>query len=108
MIFLTFAHDNAHHLGLVIGDKVLDLTAAWPAGSSAPRDVGKLAAAGDAALEIVRGLDKSGGAMLARSSLKLLAPIPQPRKNVFCVGRNYKAHIDEGMRAQGKPPAPLP
>jgi 2-keto-4-pentenoate hydratase/2-oxohepta-3-ene-1,7-dioic acid hydratase in catechol pathway len=27
---------------------------------------------------------------------------------VFCVGRNYKAHIDEGMRAQGKAPAPLP
>src|SRR5882757_828570 len=110
MIFLTFAHQNAHRLGLVVGDKVLDLTGAWPAGSTAPRDVGELAAAGDAALDIVRGLSKSaaGGALLARSSLKVLAPIPQPRKNVFCVGRNYKAHIDEGMRAQGKPPAPLP
>jgi hypothetical protein len=108
MIFLTFAHQSGHHLGLVVGDKVLDLTAAWPTGSTAPRDVGELAAAGDAALDIVRGLAKSGSATLARSSLKVLAPIPQPRKNVFCVGRNYKAHIDEGMRAQGKPPAPLP
>jgi 2-keto-4-pentenoate hydratase/2-oxohepta-3-ene-1,7-dioic acid hydratase in catechol pathway len=108
MIFLTFAHQSEHHLGLVVGDKVLDLTTAWPTGSTAPRDVGELAAAGDAALDIVRGLAKSASATLARSSLKLLAPIPQPRKNVFCVGRNYKAHIDEGMRAQGKPPAPLP
>jgi 2-keto-4-pentenoate hydratase/2-oxohepta-3-ene-1,7-dioic acid hydratase in catechol pathway len=108
MIFLTFAHQSGHHLGLVVGDKVLDLTAAWPAGSTAPRDVGELAAGGDAALDIVRGLAKSGSATLAQSSLKVLAPIPQPRKNVFCVGRNYKAHIDEGMRAQGKPPAPLP
>jgi 2-keto-4-pentenoate hydratase/2-oxohepta-3-ene-1,7-dioic acid hydratase in catechol pathway len=108
MIFLTFAHENAHRLGLLVGDKVLDLTGAWPAGSTAPRDVGELAAAGDAALDVVRALAKSGAATLARSSLKVLAPIPQPRKNVFCVGRNYKAHIDEGMRAQGKPPAPLP
>jgi len=30
----------------------------------------------------------------------LLAPIPQPRKNVFCVGRNYAEHIAEGDKAQ--------
>ena len=30
----------------------------------------------------------------------LMAPIPQPRKNVFCVGRNYAEHIAEGDRAQ--------
>lgn len=30
----------------------------------------------------------------------LLAPIPTPRKNVFCVGRNYAEHIAEGDRAQ--------
>lgn len=29
-----------------------------------------------------------------------LAPIPQPRKNVFCVGRNYAEHIAESGRAQ--------
>ncbi len=28
------------------------------------------------------------------------APIPHPRKNVFCVGRNYAEHIAEGERAQ--------
>ena len=31
---------------------------------------------------------------------KLLAPIPVPRKNVLCVGRNYAKHIAEGDRAQ--------
>ena len=30
----------------------------------------------------------------------LLAPLPHPRKNVFCVGRNYAEHIAEGARAQ--------
>ena len=31
---------------------------------------------------------------------RLLAPIPRPAKNVFCVGRNYVEHIAEGARAQ--------
>lgn len=29
-----------------------------------------------------------------------MAPIPAPRKNVFCVGRNYMDHIAEGEKAQ--------
>jgi 2-keto-4-pentenoate hydratase/2-oxohepta-3-ene-1,7-dioic acid hydratase in catechol pathway len=32
----------------------------------------------------------------------LMAPIPVPRKNVFCVGRNYAEHIAEGERAQNQ------
>ena len=31
---------------------------------------------------------------------RVLAPIPRPAKNVFCVGRNYAEHIAEGARAQ--------
>ncbi|MEL7106573.1 MAG: fumarylacetoacetate hydrolase family protein [Pseudomonadota bacterium] len=31
---------------------------------------------------------------------KFLSPVPQPRKNVLCVGRNYAEHIAEGDRAQ--------
>lgn len=111
MIFLTFAAADGPHLGLVIGDNVLDLTKAWPDGkTAAPRHVGDLAEAGDAGLAIVRDLSMTPDAasLIARATLQLMAPIPRPRKNVFCVGRNYKEHIDEGMRAQGKPPAPLP
>jgi 2-keto-4-pentenoate hydratase/2-oxohepta-3-ene-1,7-dioic acid hydratase in catechol pathway len=32
--------------------------------------------------------------------VKLHAPL-QPEKNIFCVGRNYLAHAEEGARAQG-------
>ena len=32
--------------------------------------------------------------------MRLLAPLPPPGKNVFCVGRNYAEHIAEGARAQ--------
>jgi len=37
---------------------------------------------------------------IAPANAPLLAPIPVPRKNVFCVGRNYAEHIAEGDRAQ--------
>jgi 2-keto-4-pentenoate hydratase/2-oxohepta-3-ene-1,7-dioic acid hydratase in catechol pathway len=39
------------------------------------------------------------------------APIPRPSKNVFCVGRNFLTHIEEGARARGQevklPEAPV-
>jgi 2-keto-4-pentenoate hydratase/2-oxohepta-3-ene-1,7-dioic acid hydratase in catechol pathway len=46
---------------------------------------------------------------VALGDATLLAPV-QPRKNVFCVGRNYLAHAEEGSRARGEelklPPVP--
>lgn len=32
------------------------------------------------------------------SRVRLLAPIPRPRKNVFCVGWNYLEHFEEGEK----------
>jgi len=32
--------------------------------------------------------------------LTLLAPIPRPARNVFCVGRNYVDHVKEGYQAR--------
>src|ERR687888_368186 len=35
------------------------------------------------------------------NSARLLAPIPRPRRNVFCVGWNYSEHFAEGRGARG-------
>jgi 2-keto-4-pentenoate hydratase/2-oxohepta-3-ene-1,7-dioic acid hydratase in catechol pathway len=35
------------------------------------------------------------GTAIALASVKLEAPIPQPRRNLWCVGRNYHAHAKE-------------
>ena len=40
------------------------------------------------------------GAPVPLASVQLHAPL-RPAKNVFCVGRNYLAHAEEGARAQG-------
>jgi 2-keto-4-pentenoate hydratase/2-oxohepta-3-ene-1,7-dioic acid hydratase in catechol pathway len=35
------------------------------------------------------------GAAIPLAQVELLAPIPRPRRNIFCVGKNYHAHAKE-------------
>lgn len=50
----------------------------------------------------------SDGAMLKRlaqrspDDIRWHAPIPRPRKNVFCLGRNYAGHVKEAAAARGQ------
>jgi 2-keto-4-pentenoate hydratase/2-oxohepta-3-ene-1,7-dioic acid hydratase in catechol pathway len=60
-------------------------------------------AAGLEAIERLLGMAASGeldAAKVPVAEARVLAPIPRPAKNVFCVGRNYVEHIAEGARAQ--------
>ena len=62
---------------------------------------------GTPALDAVRKLwaeaeDGQHADKTIRNAVTLLAPIPKPLKNVFCVGRNYAEHIAEGDRAQNQ------
>ncbi len=43
------------------------------------------------------------GFILPLDKLKLAAPIPVPRRNIFCVGLNYREHAAESLRAKGQP-----
>lgn len=51
------------------------------------------------------------GAAYALSQVELNAPIPRPRKNVMCLGRNYAEHALESARTRGEketvPEAPI-
>jgi 2-keto-4-pentenoate hydratase/2-oxohepta-3-ene-1,7-dioic acid hydratase in catechol pathway len=46
--------------------------------------------------------EELGDAWLDGDRLRLLAPIPVPIRNVFCVGRNYLDHVKEGYATAGK------
>lgn len=66
-----------------------------------------LIAGSDVALDAVRALVAEAEAgqhadAILPAGAALMAPIPVPRKNVFCVGRNYAEHIAEGERAQNQ------
>jgi len=60
-------------------------------------DMVSLIAAGDAALDALRRVTAvPSAAPMPSAAVRLLAPIPRPRKNVFCVGWNYLEHFQEG------------
>src|SRR3546814_19354549 len=110
MYFLTFASAASHHLGVVASPgQVLDLTESWPPGNDglpAPTEVSGLIHLGKAGLQHARSVLERhiGDADRLRplAALQVLAPIPHPSKNVFCIGRHYREHIIEGNRARGR------
>lgn len=42
-----------------------------------------------------KALPEATGPSVPLASVRLLAPLPRPRRNVWCVGRNYHAHAKE-------------
>lgn len=57
--------------------------------------------------------DIGSGAWKPLAGLRLLAPIPVPRRNIFCIGKNYRDHVSElsqtglASAAAAVPPAPI-
>ncbi len=68
-------------------------------------DMLALIAAGPRALDRVRELARLApeDTTISLAVAHLLAPIPRPSKNIFCVGRNYAEHAAESLRASGDP-----
>jgi 2-keto-4-pentenoate hydratase/2-oxohepta-3-ene-1,7-dioic acid hydratase in catechol pathway len=108
MKFVTFARGATSATGVgtvgawLEGRGVLDLELAAEL-SGVSLDASSmiaLIAGGDAALKAARALaDRPPeGAVYPAAEVRLLAPIPRPAKNVFCVGRNYMEHVREGDR----------
>jgi len=118
MRFVTFESDGKRLPGLITSDqKIVDLQKAF----SSAQEQGSV----DGGIEIPRGIldvicggeptrkacatiaeDANAGKLealcLPAAQVCLLAPIPRPLKNVFCVGSNYRAHVTEASRAQKK------
>ena len=108
MRLVTFSDAGGTRIGALDGDVVLDLTAA---DSSLPRDMLGLIAGGETMLAAARAAAARAPAV---PRAKILAPIPRPPKNVFCVGKNYHEHAKEfagsgfdGGAANIVPPFPV-
>jgi 2-keto-4-pentenoate hydratase/2-oxohepta-3-ene-1,7-dioic acid hydratase in catechol pathway len=109
---VTFADAKGQRAGALLDDgRVLDLSAvSTGALSGQAADMLSLIEAGPAILATVRALaaDPPPAAVLDAGAARLLAPIPRPRRNVFCVGRNYMDHVAEGDRTRGIAQSELP
>ena len=103
MRFATFTMSGDPHerVGLCTPDgaSLVDISQV-PVDTGRPRwgdIVSLIAAAADGLPAWLRTLASDSSARaLPLAEVRLLAPIPHPRKNIFCVGLNYRDHIAEG------------
>ncbi len=100
LVTFTPQAGGAPRTGLVRdGKQVVDLTAAGGKPPFDPADMISLVAAGGKALSWLREVAAKAKDAAPLDTVKLHAPIPRPRKNVFCVGWNYVEHFEEGKKA---------
>jgi len=111
MRLATYQTGRDTALGVIVDDRLVDLHALARRGkTSVPSDMIELIETVPTTT-LVRLLREAaswieaGRASLPLARAKLLAPIPRPRKNIFCVGRNYAEHAKESGSAP--PDAPM-
>lgn len=91
MKFVTFRKDGAVRVGALSADEksVVDLTAAGIASTMLQLIERYDARRGEIGTAVAAGGGPSVGA------IEILAPIPVPPRNIFCVGKNYHEHAAE-------------
>ena len=95
MKLATYHADNHPTPGLILDDAIVDLSPLFP-------DLLSLIDGGPAALARVREYAATAPAALPLAEARLLAPIPTPRRNVICLGKNYAEHARESYEARGE------
>src|SRR5262245_8669816 len=105
MRYVTFSipGDSTGRIGLVQGDRVIDLAQATAGEWSGPglASLLELVQAGPDAWARLRGLLSQGSSnSVPLKDVRCHAPIPRPSKNVFCLGLNYASHAQESSRAR--------
>src|SRR5581483_6262317 len=120
MRLVTYDPGDGPRLGVIRDDTVVDVRALggseWGA-QGPPTTMIDLIRAGAPALDRLRsqiarqsGEGSSASAATPLARVRLLAPLPLPVRNVFCVGYNYADHVAEGAssgREQKLPEAPI-
>lgn len=110
MRLVTFTVGTGERLGALVANEVVDLPrlAELAGRGSIPTSMLQFIQAGPdvwaRARELLDRSARSAPSEVVRlaSEVRLLAPIPRPSKNVFCLGLNYKAHLEETSQAAGR------
>lgn len=102
MYFLTYAKSGSENLGVLTSDKksVIPLCDAEKKCLQTSTIAGSMLGfldQGQSAIDMVTKLlaNEANCPKIDLIDLKVLAPIPRPRKNIFCIGKNYVEHAME-------------
>jgi 2-keto-4-pentenoate hydratase/2-oxohepta-3-ene-1,7-dioic acid hydratase in catechol pathway len=104
MKFVTAVQKGKTFIGIVKEDVVIHLSAfAASMGKELPQTLLEGIQQGEEFTSAVKELvnqEKSADFTISLEEVQLLAPIPRPSKNVFCIGKNYRDHaIEMGSEA---------
>jgi 2,4-diketo-3-deoxy-L-fuconate hydrolase len=98
MRLVTFRRsDRSTAPGALTGDVVVDLSESF----ASLHDV---VARGEEGLARARDLADEGRVHLSTRQVQILAPLPHPRRNLFCTGWNFVDHFDEGAKKRADAP----
>ena len=85
-------------VGVLLDDhSVVDVQSCLPDGANRVRDMQSLIEAGADLLSEVKRVTKMppAHAITSANEVTLSAPLPRPKRNVFCLGKNYSEHVSE-------------
>lgn len=91
MKLATFTDGDGARIGIVVGELVIDLSAAAP---DLPTEMTAFLAAGDAAMARALEVQDDADHALPVDNVEFLAPVPRPGK-ILAIGLNYADHIAE-------------
>jgi 2-keto-4-pentenoate hydratase/2-oxohepta-3-ene-1,7-dioic acid hydratase in catechol pathway len=89
MKIITFDHHGSSAAGFLDGEEVV----VCESGATAGTAVASMIAEGR--LDDWKTYAANGATRVPLSSVRLRAPIPEPRRDILCVGKNYYAHAAE-------------
>ena len=94
MLLVTFVDGAGSRIGVLDAARgeLVDLAQAAP---GLPPDMLGLIALGETGLAEARRALASGVARRPLAQVRLLAPITRPARNILCVGKNYRDHVQE-------------
>ncbi len=107
MRLLTFSERGQTRIGVLVddGNAIVDLTAA-----GLPATMNGLIDEGSSGLERAHDVISAQANRINISETQILAPIPRPKRNIICVGKNYYDHAAEfhksGFDSTGKQALP--
>jgi 2-keto-4-pentenoate hydratase/2-oxohepta-3-ene-1,7-dioic acid hydratase in catechol pathway len=93
--------DGHLRVGAVVDGRVVDLSERFDSMLA-------LIEEGEPAFEEARSLAEKANPLAEVAEVELQAPIPHPRRNVFCMGWNYLTHFEEGKGRRGDQEEELP
>ena len=94
LVMFKRGEDTAEQLGIVseAGDEVIQISGSY---LSAPHNMQELIEDAEETLRKITSNLPNLSCRYALDEVMLLAPIPRPNRNIFCIGKNYRDHVNE-------------